>query len=103
VIFDSEQFDIKQVWFESRDETRVPMFLLHKEWMDRNGNNPVVIQGYGGFGVSLLPAFMPQVIPFLERGGIYVILNARGGGEFGEKWHRAGRTPLTTSSLPQSG
>jgi prolyl oligopeptidase len=90
VIFDSEQFDIKQVWFESRDKTRVPMFLLHKESMDRNGNNPVVIQGYGGFGVSLLPAFMPQVIPFLERGGIYVILNARGGGEFGEKWHRAG-------------
>jgi len=90
VIFDSESFEVEQVWFESRDETRVPMFLLYKKGMSRDGNNPVVIHGYGGFGVSLLPAFMPQVIPFLERGGIYVILNARGGGEFGEEWHRAG-------------
>ncbi|HEX7773661.1 MAG TPA: prolyl oligopeptidase family serine peptidase [Pyrinomonadaceae bacterium] len=90
VMFDSELFDVEQVWVESRDETKVPMFLLYKKSMDRDGNNPVVIHGYGGFGVSLLPAFMPQVIPFLERGGIYVILNARGGGEFGEEWHRAG-------------
>ena len=90
VQFNSWLFDVDQVWFESRDGTRVPMFLLYKGMTKRNENNPVVIHGYGGFGVSLLPAFMPQVIPFLERGGIYVILNARGGGEFGEKWHWAG-------------
>ena len=90
VPFDSDEFELEQVWFESRDKTRVPMFLLHKKGMERNGNNPAVIHGYGGFNVSLLPAFTAHVIPFLERGGIYVILNARGGGEFGEAWHRAG-------------
>ena len=90
VPIDPDAFELKQVWFESRDHTRVPMFLIYKKGMERDGNNPVVIHGYGGFGVSLLPSFMPQVIPFLERGGIYVILNARGGGEFGEEWHRAG-------------
>ena len=90
VPFDPELFELEQVWFESRDKTRVSMFLLHKKGIERNSRNAAVIHGYGGFGVSLLPAFMPQVIPFLERGGIYVILNARGGGEFGEAWHRAG-------------
>ena len=90
VPFDPGLFELEQVWFESRDKSRVPMFLLHKKGLERNGRNAAVIHGYGGFGVSLLPAFMAQVIPFLERGGIYVILNARGGGEFGEEWHRAG-------------
>jgi prolyl oligopeptidase len=90
VPFDPELFELEQVWFESRDRTRVPMFLLHKKGIERDGRNAAVIHGYGGFGVSLRPAFMAQVIPFLERGGIYVILNARGGGEFGEDWHRAG-------------
>lgn len=90
VPFNADSFELEQWWVKSRDKNRVPMFLVHKKGMERDGNNPVVIHGYGGFGVSLLPAFMPQVIPFLERGGIYVILNARGGGEFGEEWHRAG-------------
>ena len=90
VPFDREAFELEQVWFESRDKTRVPMFLLHKKGMERDGRNAAVIHGYGGFGVSLVPTFTAHVIPFLERGGIYVILNARGGGEFGEEWHRAG-------------
>ena len=90
VPFNQELFELEQSWVESRDKTRVPMFLLHKKGIERNSKNAAVIHGYGGFGVSLLPAFMPQVIPFLEAGGIYVILNARGGGEFGEAWHRAG-------------
>jgi prolyl oligopeptidase len=90
VPFDSDAFELEQSWFESRDKTRVPMFLLHKKGLERDGRNPAVIHGYGGFAVSLLPAFAAHVIPFLERGGIYVILNARGGGEFGEEWHRAG-------------
>jgi len=90
VPFDNDAFELEQVWFESRDNTRVPMFVLHKKGMERDGRNAAVIHGYGGFGVSLLPAFAAHVIPFLERGGIYVVLNARGGGEFGETWHRAG-------------
>jgi prolyl oligopeptidase len=90
VPFDPDTFELEQSWVESRDKTRVPMFLLHKKGMKRDGNNAAVIHGYGGFAVSLLPVFTAHVIPFLERGGIYVILNARGGGEFGEEWHRAG-------------
>ena len=90
VPFDSGLFEIEQVWFESRDQTRIPMFLLHKRGIERNGNNAAVVHGYGGFGVSLLPTFAAHVIPFLERGGIYAVVNARGGGEFGEAWHRAG-------------
>lgn len=90
VPFDPRAFEIEQVWFESVDKTRVPMFLLHKRGIERDRKNAAVVHGYGGFGVSLLPAFTTHVIPFLERGGIYAIVNARGGGEFGEEWHRAG-------------
>jgi prolyl oligopeptidase len=90
VRFDPEDFAVEQVWFESRDETRIPMFLIHQKGIERNGRNAAVIHGYGGFGVSLLPSFLAYVIPFLERGGIYAIVNARGGGEFGEEWHRSG-------------
>jgi prolyl oligopeptidase len=90
VPFDAEAFQVEQVWFESADKTRVPMFLIHKRGVVRDGGNPAVVHGYGGFGVSLLPAFKAHVIPFLERGGVYAVVNARGGGEFGEEWHRAG-------------
>ncbi len=90
VRFDPEDFAVEQVWFASRDQTRIPMFLVHQKGIERDGDNPTVIHGYGGFGVSLLPKFAAHVIPFLERGGIYAIVNARGGGEFGEQWHRAG-------------
>jgi len=88
--FDPEMFTLEQVWFESRDQTRIPMFLLHRKGIERNGKNAAVVHSYGGFGVSLVPAFTAHVIPFLERGGIYAVVNARGGGEFGEAWHRAG-------------
>ncbi|HEV2834371.1 MAG TPA: prolyl oligopeptidase family serine peptidase, partial [Pyrinomonadaceae bacterium] len=88
--FDPSLFEINQVWFESRDSTRVPMFLIHKKGIECDGKNAAVIHGYGGFGVSLLPAFAVHMIPFLERGGIYAVVNARGGGEFGEEWRRAG-------------
>jgi prolyl oligopeptidase len=90
VPFDPEAFEVEQVWFESRDQTRIPMFLVHRRGIEHDGRNAAVIHGYGGFGVSLLPAFTVHAIPFLERGGIYAIVNARGGGEFGEEWHRAG-------------
>jgi len=85
-----DAFQVEQHWCESRDQTRIPMFLVHKKGIERDGQNPVVVHGYGGFGVSLLPEFRAHVIPFLECGGIYAIVNARGGGEFGEEWHRAG-------------
>lgn len=90
VPFDPEAFQVAQVWFESLDKARIPMFLLHRRGIERDGRNAAVVHGYGGFGVSLLPTFKAHVIPFLERGGIYAIVNARGGGEFGEEWHRAG-------------
>lgn len=90
VAFDPKDLAVQQIWFASRDQTRIPMFLLYQRGIKRDGNNPAVIHGYGGFGVSLLPGFAAHVIPFLERGGIYAIVNARGGGEFGEDWHRAG-------------
>jgi prolyl oligopeptidase len=90
VAFDPQEFAIEQVWFGSLDKTRIPMFLLHKKGIRRDGKNAVVIHGYGGFGVNLMPKFAAHVIPFLERGGIYATVNARGGGEFGEEWHRAG-------------
>ena len=88
--FDPEVFEIEQVWFESLDKTRIPMYLLHKKVIERDSKNAAVLHGYGGFGVSMMPAFTAHVIPFLERGGIYAIVNARGGGEFGEEWHRSG-------------
>jgi prolyl oligopeptidase len=90
VRFDSEKFVVEQVWFDSRDRTPVPMFLIHRRDIERDGNNAAVVHGYGGFGVSLLPMFAAHVIPFLESGGVYAVVNARGGGEFGEEWHRAG-------------
>jgi prolyl oligopeptidase len=90
VAIDTAAFVTEQVWFESRDKTRIPMFLVHRKGINRDGKNPVVIHGYGGFGVSMLPKFTAHVIPFLEHGGIYAVVNARGGGEFGETWHRAG-------------
>jgi prolyl oligopeptidase len=88
--FDPEMFTVERVWFESRDQTRVPMFLVHKKGIKRDGGNTAVVHGYGGFGFSLLPKFTAHVIPFLESGGIYAVVNARGGGEFGEAWHRSG-------------
>jgi prolyl oligopeptidase len=88
--FDPELFEIRQGWVKSLDNTRIPMFLVHKRGIERNGKNATVVHGYGGFGVSLVPAFSAHIIPFLERGGIYAIVNARGGGEFGEEWHRGG-------------
>jgi prolyl oligopeptidase len=81
----------KQVWFNSKDGTRVPMFVIHKKDLALNGDNPTVLYGYGGFNVNATPAFLQQPLPFLEAGGVYAVANLRGGGEFGEEWHRAGQ------------
>ena len=80
----------EQVFFQSKDGTRIPMFITYKKGMNRNGKNPVFLYGYGGFNVSLGPSFSAVRVTFLEQGGIYAQVNLRGGGEYGEEWHLAG-------------
>ena len=84
------RFTTEQVWFPSRDGTPIPMFLVHRRDLVRDGNNPTVLYGYGGFAVPMVPNFRPSIYPFLEAGGIWAVVNLRGGGEYGEAWHQAG-------------
>ncbi len=88
--FDPKTIAVSQEFYESRDGTRVPMFIVHRKGIERDGNNPVVLYGYGGFNVSQTPRFSVSILPWLERGGIYAMPNLRGGGEFGREWHQAG-------------
>ncbi|HEX6508615.1 MAG TPA: prolyl oligopeptidase family serine peptidase, partial [Chloroflexota bacterium] len=86
----SEDFTVRQQWYTSRDGTRVSMFLVHRADLDRGMTHPTVLTGYGGFNLSRTPLFFRNVIPWLEKGGVYALPNLRGGGEYGEEWHRAG-------------
>jgi prolyl oligopeptidase len=88
--FDGSGFDVKQVWYESKDGIQVPMFLVHKTGLELNGRQPTLLYGYGGFNVSLTPRFRPMWAVWVERGGVFALANLRGGGEFGEAWHKAG-------------
>ncbi|MCC5807489.1 MAG: S9 family peptidase [Opitutales bacterium] len=88
--FDPETVEVSQEFYESRDGARVPMFIVHRKGIERDGSNPVVLYGYGGFNVSQTPRFSVSILPWLERGGVYVMPNLRGGGEFGREWHQAG-------------
>ncbi len=88
--FDTSRIETKQLWCTSNDGTQVPMFVVHERGLVLSGENPTMLYGYGGFDVSLKPSFMKTIIPFLRRGGVYVIANLRGGGEFGREWHEAG-------------
>ena len=90
VRFDPDKYESKQIFFTSRDGTKVPMIITHKKGLELNGKNPTVLYGYGGFSVSLTPAFSTSNIILLEQGGILAVPNLRGGGEYGEKWHLAG-------------
>ncbi|MDD4856758.1 MAG: prolyl oligopeptidase family serine peptidase [Candidatus Krumholzibacteria bacterium] len=90
VSVDTDQIEVEQVWYASKDGTKIPMFLVHRKGLERNGNNPTLLTGYGGFDVSLTPYFQASAIPWIERGGILAMPSLRGGGEFGEDWHRAG-------------
>ena len=90
VPFDFEQYETEQVFFSSADGTGIPMFLTHEKGMSRDGNNPTLLYGYGGFNISLRPSFNPSNLVFLERGGVYAQVTLRGGGEYGESWHRGG-------------
>ena len=90
VKFRLDDYESRQLFFESKDGTRVPMFITYKKGLKLNGQNPVYLYGYGGFNISLTPYFSAVRIPFLEKGGIYAQVNLRGGNEYGEAWHQAG-------------
>ena len=90
VNFNLNGYTTEQVFYPSKDGTRIPMFLTYKKGLKRNGKNPVYLYGYGGFNISLPPGFSSSRIPFLEAGGIYAQANLRGGSEYGEAWHLAG-------------
>ncbi|HJV78581.1 MAG TPA: prolyl oligopeptidase family serine peptidase [Paludibacter sp.] len=90
VSFKPEEYVSEQVFFTSKDGTKVPMSITYKKGMKKSGKNPLLLYGYGGFNISLNPTFNVARVPFLENGGIYVVANIRGGGEYGEAWHMAG-------------
>ena len=88
--FNPDDFEIKQVFYTSKDQTRVPMFIVHKKGIKLNGKNPAFLYAYGGFNISMAPSFNTSRMVFLENGGVFALPNLRGGGEYGEEWHRAG-------------
>ncbi len=88
--FKSEDYETKQVFYKSKDNTRVPMFIVHKKGIKMDGNNPTLLFGYGGFNVSKTPEFKIERLVFLENGGVFAMPCLRGGGEYGEEWHNAG-------------
>lgn len=90
VNFPFSEYETEQIFYTSTDGTQIPMFITHKKGIELNGNNPVWLYGYGGFNISLTPAFEIRRLLWLEQGGIYAVANIRGGGEYGETWHLAG-------------
>lgn len=88
--FAPEEYETKQLWFTSKDGTQVPMSVTHRKGIDLNGKNPTILYGYGGFNKALTPGFSVVQAVWIERGGIYVNVNLRGGGEFGDEWYRSG-------------
>jgi prolyl oligopeptidase len=88
--FDSDQYETKQVFFESKDGIKIPMFIVHKKGLKLDGNNPTLLYAYGGFNVSMLPRFKVDRLVWLENNGVFAMPNIRGGGEYGENWHKSG-------------
>lgn len=90
VDFNPDDYVVKQVFYNSKDGTRVPMFIAHKKGLELNGQNPTLLYGYGGFNISLTPGFSVSRLQWMEMGGVFAMANLRGGGEYGEAWHKAG-------------
>lgn len=90
VDFDSDDYIVKQVFFTSKDGTRVPMFISHHVDVEPDGDTPTMLYGYGGFNISLTPSYSTTRLAWMEMGGVYAVANLRGGGEYGENWHKAG-------------
>jgi prolyl oligopeptidase len=88
--FDGARYETRQVFFESRDGTRVPMFVSARKGLSLDGSNPAILYGYGGFDIALTPGFTPYIAQWMEMGGIWAVANLRGGSEYGEAWHKAG-------------
>ena len=88
--FDPSKYESKQIFYTSKDGTKVPMIITYRKGLVLNGKNPTVLYGYGGFNISLTPAFSTSIVVLLAQGGVYAVPNLRGGGEYGEKWHLAG-------------
>lgn len=90
ISFNSDEYESKQVFYNSKDGTKVPMIITYKKGLELNGKNPTILYGYGGFNISLTPSFSIPNAVWMEQGGIYAVPNLRGGGEYGKKWHDAG-------------
>jgi prolyl oligopeptidase len=90
VDFNPAKYETKQVFYTSKDGTRVPMFITHKKGLKLDGRNPTLLYGYGGFDISLTPSFSVSTVVWMEMGGVYAVPNLRGGGEYGQAWHEAG-------------
>jgi prolyl oligopeptidase len=90
VKFSPDDYEVKQVFYTSKDGTRVPMFICHKKGIKLDGANPTLLYGYGGFDISLTPGFSVSRLQWMEMGGVFAMANLRGGGEYGDEWHRAG-------------
>lgn len=89
--FDPSRFETEHVFYTSKDGTRIPMSLVHRKGLQRDGNNPTLLYAYGGFNVSVVPEFAPWRIGWIEMGGVFAVPNLRGGGEYGDEWHEAGK------------
>ena len=88
--FNIENYVTKEVFYKSKDGTKIPLFIVHKKGLKLDGDNPTMLYGYGGFNISMRPSFRITILPLLENGGVYAMACLRGGGEYGEKWHKAG-------------
>jgi prolyl oligopeptidase len=91
VAFEDDRYETRQEFYTSKDGTRVPLFIVSKKGLKQDASNPTLLYGYGGFNASLTPGFSPATAVWLEMGGVYAVANIRGGGEYGESWHEAGK------------